>query len=38
MSAITPLEFIRFFVEQGKTFGIAFMNDGEIDEEIIVVN
>ena len=31
MSAITPLEFIRFFVEQGKTFEIAFTDSKKED-------
>lgn len=38
MSGITPVEFIRFFVEQGHTFQIAFMDDETISEEIIEVN
>lgn len=38
MSAITPIEFIRFCVEQGHTFEIAFMDDEGIGEEILEVN
>ncbi|WP_406535699.1 hypothetical protein [Methanobrevibacter sp.] len=38
MSAIPPLEFIRFFLEQGHMFKIAFMEDGKVGEEIIEVN
>lgn len=38
MSGITSMEFIRFFVEQGHTFKIAFMDDENVGEEIIEVN
>ena len=38
MSGITPVEFLRFFVEQGHTFEIIFMEDGKVSEETIEVN
>lgn len=36
MSEITPVEFIRFFVEVGHTFKIAFMDDDSGEESIEV--
>ncbi|WP_156064603.1 hypothetical protein [Methanobrevibacter sp. YE315] len=38
MSGINTMEFMRFFVEQGHTFQIALMGNGDVVEEFIEVN
>ena len=38
MGAIPPIEFIKYFVEQGYDFKIRFFEHGEISDEVVMVN
>lgn len=37
MSGIKPIDFIRFFVNEGHSFEVL-IDDGELDGEVITVN
>lgn len=38
MGAIPPMEFIKYFVDQGHEFNIGIMDDGELTGEVVHVN